>query len=277
MDTALRETKFSVLIPVYHQEDPEHFKVALQSIWENQTLRPNEVVVVEDGALTDELNRIIADFKKNIPIKSVKLPLQKGLGIALNQGLKACSNELVARMDSDDISLPDRFQKQIEYFRLNPEIDILGGQIVEFIDHPGHATGKRIVPFDNNAIRKYSKKRCPFNHPTVMFKKSVIEQVGSYQDFKPLEDYHLWFRIIGNNFKCANLTDDLLLFRMNTFFIERRHGYFYFTQEIKLALFAKKLGVISNSEVIRNIIIRGLPRLFPKKLLQQVYKLLRKH
>ena len=153
---------------VYYKENPSYLDDSLDSIF-NQTLKPNEVVLVEDGPLNEELDNVINKYKnKHECFKIVKLKENMGLGKALNEGLKYCQYEYVARMDSDDISIPNRFEKQISYLEQHPEIDMLGSNIAEYDEKMTTITGHRIVPENNNEILKMMKKRNPFNPMSVI-------------------------------------------------------------------------------------------------------------
>ena len=183
--------KFSVLLSLYIKENAEYFKSSLESIF-CQTLLPNEVILVKDGPITEELEKIIADFKKRYKILKV-IPLEKniGLGLALNEGLKHCSYDIVARMDTDDIAKKDRFDKQIDIFRNNPEIDLVSAWIDEFTDDISNINSTRKLPENHKDILSFGKSRNPVNHPVVMFRKNKVMEAGSYKDFYLLEDYYL--------------------------------------------------------------------------------------
>jgi len=200
---------------VYNKEDAHFLKESLDSLIE-QTLTPNEIVIVKDGPLTEELNNLLDSYSKKFSsIKIVNLTENVGLGLALNEGLKHCSNELVARMDSDDICLPDRCKKQVEAFNKNKDLIILGMQIAEFYDSPKDIVSYRWVPTTYEEIRKFARRRSPFNHPTVMYKKSKILQLGGYKDVKRKEDLELFLNALNNNFYAENLEEVGLYFRSN--------------------------------------------------------------
>ena len=190
------DMKFSVLMSVYRNDNPKDFQSAFKSISDLQTLKPSEIVLVVDGPIGERLNMAIEDFEKNCPcLKVLRLKENVGLGKALSLGLAEVSYELVARMDADDLSVPDRFKKQIVYMQNHPDCDLLGGQITEFIEEPWNKVGKRIVPCEDVEIAAWMKKRCPFNHMTVMFRKSSVLRAGNYLDWHYNEDYYLWIRI----------------------------------------------------------------------------------
>lgn len=234
--------KYSVLMSLYKKEHSEYFKLALDSMI-NQTAKPDEIVLVEDGPLTDELYAVVDEYKPYLHIVINKQNL--GLGLALNRGLLACRNEFVARMDTDDIAVIDRCEKQLQYFELHSDTTILGGQIEEFVANPDIVVGKRIVPEIDQEIKKYMKKRCPFNHMTVMFKKSDVIKAGNYQDWFWNEDYYLWIRLALEGCVFANLPNTLVHTRVGDGMYQRRGGDKYYKSEIalqKLMLKSKMIG-----------------------------------
>jgi len=207
--------KYSTLMSVYNKESVYFLKESIDSLIK-QTLKPDEIVIVKDGPLTKELNDLLDDYNKRFSsIKIINLIENVGLGLALNEGLKHCSNELVARMDSDDICLPDRCKKQVEAFNKNEALMILGMQIAEFYDTPKDIVSYRWVPTDYKEICKFARRRSPFNHPTVMYKKSKILQLGGYKDVKRKEDLELFLNALNNNFYAENLEEIGLYFRSN--------------------------------------------------------------
>ena len=221
--------KYSVLMSLYKKEHPEYLRLALDSMIK-QTVKPDEIVLVKDGPLTPELDAVVEEYKSHLHIVVNEKNL--GLGLALNEGLKACRNELVARMDTDDISELDRCEKQLSYFSKHPETTILGGQIEEFITDPKDVVGRRIVPETDKDLKEYMKKRCPFNHMTVMFKKIDVIKVGNYQDWFWNEDYYLWIRLALEDCTFANLPDTLVHTRVGADMYQRRGGDRYFKSEI---------------------------------------------
>ena len=203
---------FSVLLSVYRKENPKYLKQSIDSIF-TQTVPPTEIVMVEDGPLTDELYKVLDGYKKDPRWKAVPLTENVGLGKALNAGLEACSYELVARMDTDDIAKPERFEKQLAAFAADPELSLCGTQAAEFRDTPENVTAHKKVPLTDEEIRQYARKRNPFNHPTVMYKKSEVLRAGSYQHAMWFEDYYLWARMLAQGSKTRNLPEELLWFR----------------------------------------------------------------
>lgn len=225
--------KYSVLMSLYKREHPEYLRLALDSMI-NQTIRPDEIVLVEDGALTEQLYSVLEEYKYKYPelLHMVINEKNLGLGLALNEGLKVCRNELVARMDTDDIAVLNRCEKQLRYFSDHHSTAILGGQIEEFIMSPNEVIGKRVVPEADIELKKYMKKRCPFNHMTVMFKKFAVIKAGNYQDWFWNEDYYLWIRLALEGFEFANLPDTLVYARIGNDMYQRRGGEKYYRSEI---------------------------------------------
>ncbi len=254
--------KFSVLISIYFREKPENLQLAFQSLLD-QTLPADEIVLVKDGPLTPELDEMIGVFMALLPIRLVVLPENKSLGFALNEGLKYCTHDWVARMDTDDICHPERFEKQVKFVKGNPQIDLVGSNITEFIETPGDLKRKKNVPEKHDDIIQFAFKRCPFNHPTVFFKKAAILEVGSYQSMILFEDYYLWFRLIKAGKKFHNLQDSLLDFRLGKDMLGRRQGIQYGLNEARFFLFSFKEDLIPFSALIR-FLLRFPIRIMPK-------------
>lgn len=268
--------KFSVLISVYNKESPKYFEEALKSIWDFQTLKPSQIVIVKDGPLNLELNLTIEKFSENAPVKLIEFEHNMGLGIALAEGLKRCDNDLIARMDSDDIASPNRFEKQINYLKSNPDISLLSSHIAEFINDPSMTTSIRKVPIANSDILKFAKKRNPMNHMVVMYKKSAVLDAGNYQPFPGYEDYYLWVRMLLKGYSAANLNDNLVYARIGNNMIARRQGIKFFNEEIRLQKEFLRLHFINVFDFIQNILFRALPRLMPIFILKIIYRFLRK-
>ena len=225
-------SKCSVLMSVYHKEKPEYLKQAIESI-QAQTLQTDDFVLVCDGPLNDALDKVIAEKQQEMgmTLNVVRLSKNGGLGNALNEGVKHCKNELVARMDSDDICLPNRFELQLQYLEQHPEVDIIGGQMTEFIDTPDNIVGKRVVPCVNDEIYDFMKGRCALNHVTVMFRKEAVLKAGNYQDWFWNEDYYLWVRMMIAKCKFANVPDVLVNVRSGADQYARRGGRKYYESE----------------------------------------------
>lgn len=269
------EYKFSVLISIYYKENINYFNKSMESIL-NQELQADEIILVEDGPLPENLNSEIEKFvNKNKNIKVIKLEKNMGLGEALKIGILHCSNELIARMDTDDISKPNRFKEQIKIFKNNPNIDMVGSLIDEFkeIDGKINITGIRKVPETNEEIRKKLKVSNAFNHPTVMFKKSKVLAAGNYNEkFNKLEDYYLWVRMALNNCNFYNIQKSLLYFRVTENTSKRRSGIKMFLGDLGLHNYFFKNNFINCGEYLRNIIIWGGYRIFPIKIIKYLQK-----
>jgi glycosyltransferase involved in cell wall biosynthesis len=266
--------KYSVLMSLYIKEKPEYLRLAIDSMLA-QTVAPDEIVIVEDGPLTDALYAVLDEYKTKFPqiIRTVRNEKNLGLGLALNAGLKECRNELVARMDTDDISKPDRCEKQLEEFLLNSKLDIVGGNISEFIDSPDNIVGQRIVPQKDADIKEYLKRRCPFNHMTVMFKKDSVLRVGNYIDWFWNEDYSLWIRMCLANMTFANIPSVLVNVRVGKEMYKRRGGWKYFKSETKIQWFMYRRRLISLPRSMYNVVLRlCLQVLMPNWLRGVVFK-----
>lgn len=267
--------KFSVLLSVYGKDDPAFLKQALDSIT-NQSLLPNEIVIVEDGPLNDEIKVILDNFcdEHQYIIKRVVIPENVGLGVALNEGLKYCSFEYVARMDTDDICVEDRFSKQITFFKSNDDITVLGGYLSEFNKIPGDLNRIKQVPLTPSAISKSIVKRNPLNHPTVMFRKEDVVKCGSYDDMPFFEDYYLWFKLNKKGYKMANIEDVILNYRVGNDMIGRRHGWSYMIRELKFIIKTYQSNYITQKEAFLMAALRLPIRIMPKVVISGVYKFL---
>ena len=266
------EKKFSVLMSVYKKEKKEYLELAINSVF-NQTLVPNEVVLVEDGLLTNELEEFIKKLeKKHKCLRVIRFEKNRGLGPALNDGLKECKYEFVARMDTDDICKKDRFEKQINYLIENPDIDIVGTNMTEYDSNMQKITSKKIVPKEHDDIIKYIKKRNQMNHPTVMLKKSKVLESNGYEDFPYFEDYYLWAKMIKNGCKFHNIQEELYDFRAGSSMIQRRGGKKYLPCIKKIEQGLLDLNIISKREFYRNIFIRYIGALIPNKFREFLYK-----
>ena len=269
--------KFSVLSSIYCKESPDNFNECMNSIWIKQSFTPTEMILVKDGVLTPELDKVIDNWKILLKNKLIiiKLNINVGLGNALNEGISYCSNNWVFRMDTDDIATPDRFEKQIKFITNHPDIVLIGGQIQEFKGTPENVTVQRLVPTDSVNINEYAKKRSPFNHPTVAYRKDIIQNVGGYQHHLLMEDYNLWLRILAAGYKTANLPDTLLYMRTDDMH-GRRRGLKYIKSEWQLFQLKRELKFQSTISAFIFFIARALPRLLPASALQFLYKILRK-
>ncbi|WP_232610790.1 glycosyltransferase [Photobacterium phosphoreum] len=266
---------FSILMSLYKKEKSSYLDSCLESIYK-QTIKCDNIVIVHDGPLTPELYSILDKWKYFLQINEVKLPKNIGLGRALNEGLKYCKYDLVGRVDTDDINLPERFEKQYRYMQQNKNVAVTSSHIAEFDQDCDQITGKRMVPLYDR-LHKVIHIRNPINHMTVMFRKKVIIKVGGYQHFPNMEDYYLWVRVYDKGYIISNMDEVLVLARVGNGMLERRQGWSYFKTEIK---FLKKLihmnSVKRKPKIILIFIIRACTRILPPYLLSIFYRSTRK-
>lgn len=265
---------FSVCMSVYKNDKPKDFEVAVRSVYADQTVKPSEIILVVDGPIPTDVQKSINSLKEEIDVLNViYLEHNMGHAIARQTGLDAAKNDIIAIMDSDDISAPDRFEKQMSFLEENTNIDIVGGNITEFIGNPDNKVGKRIVPNHNQDIYDYLKYRCPFNLVTVMFRKQAVIDVGGFIDWYCEEDYYLWIRMALNNASFANLSDDLVNVRVGKEMYARRGGMRYFKSEARLQKYMFKKGIISCGQLVYNITIRFILQVcMPNKLRGIIFK-----
>ncbi|MEL4014800.1 glycosyltransferase [Dryocola clanedunensis] len=268
-------TKFSVLMSLYKNESPNNLMASLESL-NRQTLRPTEIILVLDGPIGESLKKVIELWIDVLNIISVQIDKNVGLGRALNYGLGFCNYDLVARMDTDDICLTTRFEKQIQEFIYDDSLALIGTAIQEFDGDINNIVGTRAVPESPSEILNFAKYKNPFNHMTVIFKKSVVQKVGGYKHHHFMEDYNLWLRIISNGYKTKNLQEVLLLARTGNAMILRRKGLTYIKSEYQLARLKYSLGIQNIFQAAYVGIIRSLPRIMPAKILFYIYKYSRK-
>lgn len=266
---------YSVLMSVYYKEKPNYLKDSIQSIV-NQTIQTNDFVLVCDGELTTELNEIIANYEKAYPdiFNVIRLPENKGLGNALNVGLSNCKNSLVARMDSDDIAYLNRCELQLKCFE-NSNLDIVSAFVEEFSNDISNITAIRTVPENQSKILEFIKKRNPFNHPCVMYKKESVFNAGNYQDFYLHEDYYLWARMLKNGAVGYNIQTPLLYMRAGSEMYSRRGGYKYFVSSKKFQKYLFNNQIIDVRQYIINTIIRFFMQVaVPDFVRSYIYKIL---
>lgn len=269
--------KFSVLLSVYKKENAYFLDDALTSI-EQQSKKPAQIVLVKDGPLTDALNEVIRRHieEYGIVYHVIALPKNVGLGEALSIGLEHCTYEWVARMDTDDIALADRFEKQFSYLEAYPDTDILGGWICEFDSDADQCDRERRVPSSHDEIVHFSKYRNPLNHMTVVFRKKAVLDAGGYKAMNGFEDYYLWMRMLQSGKHFSNLPQILVKARTGRNMIARRQGWHYAKSEWMLEKAAYQIGFWSVSDLARNMFTRVLPRLLPVFIVERLYNLLRK-
>lgn len=247
---------FSVLMSVYGKDVPDHFKEALESVTKKQTVKPSQVVIIKDGPVSSEIDSIINSVHseiKDIDFTVISKEKNSGLAAALNTGLKACKYNWVARMDSDDIATPDRFEKQTKYLSTNTGIDVLGGAIAEFENTPGDLQSVRHVGLKHDDIVQMARYRTPLNHVSVLYSKTAVQKAGNYSEcFGKLEDYKLWIDLICSGAKMANIDDVIVFVRVGNGFFKRRGN----KEEIKdwdmLQKYLFKAGIIGKRKAIIN-------------------------
>lgn len=265
--------KFSVCLSVYHGDNAVFFREALESMF-TQTRKPDEVVLVVDGPVTNEIDVVIAEYShKDTPLVVIRLAKNSGHAIARQTGLDAARYEYTAIMDSDDIAVSDRFEKQMAYIEQHPEVDALGGQINEFIGELSNVVGTRSVPLTDGEIKTYLKSRCPMNLVTVMLKKEAVQKVGGYIDWYCEEDYYLWVRMTEQGMMFANLPDNLVNVRVGDEMYQRRGGWKYFESEAKLQRYMLKHKVISMPKYLYNVLLRfAVQVMMPNKVRGWVFR-----
>lgn len=267
--------KFSVVTSVYRNDKPEFVRQALESITSLQTLQPDEIVLIVDGPITEQLSLLIDIYEKEQPelFTVIRLPQNKGLGNALRIGVEVAKYDIIARMDSDDVSVPDRFEKQIAYMQTHPECDLLGGQISEFIGNEKNIVGKRIVPYTHKDIVMWLKGRCPFNHVSVIMLRSRVIGVGNYIDWHFNEDYYLWIRMAKAGCNFANLPDILVNVRVGKDMYARRGGWRYFKSEKGLQDYMLNHKMISHCRYSYNLFGRFVVQvLMPNRIRSFIFQ-----
>jgi len=264
--------KFSVSMCVYGKDNPEWFRTAVESVL-RQTVRPDELVLVVDGPVPEALDIVIRQLESDPVLRVIRLDKNVGHGQARRIGLDHCTNEMIALMDADDISAPERFEKQLALFREDPELTIVGSNISEFVGEPENLVGTRIVQATNDGIKEDMTKRCPMNQVTVIFRKSAVQNAGGYVDWYCEEDYYLWLRMMLNGAKFANITENLVNVRVGKEMYQRRGGWKYFRSEARLQGWMRKHKVIGFGTYVVNVSKRLIVQvLLPNRLRGWVFK-----
>ena len=269
---------YSVLMSVYYKENPEWLDESINSMF-NQTAKTNDFVLIEDGKLTPKLDKVVEKYEKKYPhiFRIIKLDKNEGLGSALSIGVKECKNELIARMDSDDISIPNRMKIQLEYIKNHDDIDLLGSWHTEFLDNIDNVTAIKKLPENHEDIVKYSKYRNPFSHSSIIFKKHSLLKAGNYRTYHLVEDYDMWIRMIQNGCKCYNIQKSLTYVRVSKDLYKRRGGIKYLKSMLKFKREQYKSNYFSLKEYVTGCIISTIVCLLPNNIRNLIYKkLLRK-
>ncbi len=276
---------FSVLLPVYHGDVPEHLRRSFASVATAQTLPPAEIVVVRDGPVGPELAATLAELRSasTVPVQVVELPENVGLARALTAGLDRCTHEVVARQDADDVSRPDRFATQVSLVvgaGGRPGLDIVGSAIEEFeldqqIDAAlaGSNVGMvRVPPLSAAEIGRAARFRSPFNHPSVVYRKSAVAAAGGYEDVPLMEDYWLFVRMLAGGARALNVREPLVLYRVGAGAYARRGGLRLLRSELALQRRFRAIGFTTTPQMLRNVVLRGGYRLVPEPLRRAAYR-----
>lgn len=265
--------KYSVLMSLYIKEKPEYLKMAIDSILV-QTLLPNEIVIVKDGRITKDLENVLNEYTqkyKNL-FKVVGYEENKGLGLALNYGLRYCSNDLVARMDTDDISKPERCRAQVERFMLETDLAIVGSNVDEFIGDISNVVSRRIVPSEYTKIYEFAKRRSAFNHPSVMYRKSKVLEFGGYSNLRRNQDVDLFGRMLFGGCKATNIQESLLWYRLDDNLSKRRKSWENTWSYITTIMRLWKLGYSSLLDFIVVCAAQSTMYIIPISLQNYLYR-----
>ena len=262
---------FSLLVPVYDGDRPDHIRRAMRSAVDDQTVRPDQVVIVRDGPVRDELARCLDELQRATPVPVTFVPLRvnRGLGPALDQGLAASWFDVIARMDADDVAMPHRFEVELP---LIADADIVGAGLYEFVADTDDIVGRRVPPTDPGQIRRYARMHDPFNHPTVVYRRAAVLAAGGYGDLPLMEDYALFARMLQAGARAVNVAEPLVYYRVGTKAFKRRGGTGLLQSELRLQRDFLRRGFISPPEYVRNVVVRGGYRLIPWRLRRAVYR-----
>ena len=269
----MQGASYSVLMSVYKKENASFFRAAVDSML-GQTVPPTEFVLICDGPMTDALETEITALKRRCTclLKVVRIPECKGLGNALRTGLENCTCQIVARMDSDDLAVPNRMELQLARLEAHPEVAVVGGQIAEFQSTKEKVIAYRCVPCSDNEIRKFASQRNPMNHMTVTFRRDAVLCAGNYRTFDRFEDYDLWARMLSRGYHMMNLDEVLVYARVAPDTYRRRGGLDYFYQTVQMQKHLRVCGLIGYGEYWRNLFVRFAGTvLLPNRLRSAVY------
>src|SRR5215813_13029461 len=262
---------FSLLVPVYDGDRPAYLSRSLRSAVKDQTVRPDQVIIVRDGPVGDELARCLDDFvaASPAPVTLVPLPHNVGLGPALDRGLDASWFDVIARMDADDVAMPHRFEVEMP---LIADADIVGAGLLEFVEDTDDIVGQRVPPTDSAQIQRYARMHDPFNHPTVVYRRSAVLAAGGYGDLPLMEDYALFVRMLQGGARAVNVAEPLVYYRVGAQAFKRRGGTGLLRSELRLQRDFLQRGFITPAEYLRNVVVRGGYRLIPWWLRRAVYR-----
>src|SRR6516165_1545864 len=262
---------FSLLMPVYHGDRPDHLQRAFRSAVDDQTVRPDQVVIVRDGPVRDELAQCLSELQASSPVPVTLVPLERnsGLGPALDRGLAACRHDVVARQDADDVSMPHRFEVELP---LMENADIVGSGLLEFVTDTDEIVGQRVPPTDPGQIQRYARMHDPFNHPTVVYRRRAVLAAGGYGDLPLMEDYALFARMLLGGARAVNVPEPLVYYRVGEAAFKRRGGRELLRSELRLQREFRRIGFTSRPQYARNVLIRGGYRLVPWWCRRAVYR-----
>ncbi|MEV1129893.1 glycosyltransferase [Agromyces sp. NPDC049794] len=263
---------FTLLMPVYRGDDPAHFSKAFTSSVTGQTRRPDQVVLVQDGPVGDDLSSAIdaAVSSSPVPVVHHRIKDNVGLARALTEGLARSDHDIIARMDADDISLPDRFAKQVPLIEAG--LDLVGTGMLEFLDDVGSIVGRRVPRVDPAEIARYARFHDPFSHPTVVYRRRAVERAGGYQALGLMEDYWLFARMIDSGAAVGNLADPLVMYRVGAGAYARRGGRAQWRSELALQRELRRIRFTTRGEFLRNVCVRGLYRFVPEPIRKVAYR-----
>lgn len=263
---------FSLLLPVYAGDTADALRLALESSTTQQTLRPAEVLVVIDGPISPDVQGVLDDFaaRGDVPMQLVRFDTNRGLTEALNAGLAAASHDVVARMDADDVSAPDRFEKQ--WPLIEAGYDLVGTGMVEFETDPEVCGARRVPPVGAERIRDHARTHNPFNHPTMMYRVAAVLAAGGYEPFGKMEDYWLGIRLIASGARVENLAEPLVKYRVGAGAFARRGGWAEARTEARLQRAMLDMGFISRAQYLRNVVMKGVYRLLPASVKKVLFR-----
>jgi glycosyltransferase involved in cell wall biosynthesis len=262
---------FSLLLSVYDGDRPDYIRRAFRSAVDDQTVRPDQVIIVRDGPVRAELAECLEELQAHspVPVTMVPLPRNSGLGPALDRGLAASWFDVIARMDADDVAMPHRFEVELPLMK---DADIVGAGLLEFVEDTDDIVGQRVPPTDPDQILRYARMHDPFNHPTVVYRRNAVLAAGGYGDLPLMEDYALFARMLANGARAINVAEPLVFYRVGARSFKRRGGTELLRSELRLQREFRRLRFTSRAECLRNVIVRGGYRLIPWWFRRAVYR-----
>jgi glycosyltransferase involved in cell wall biosynthesis len=262
---------FSLLVSVYDGDRPEYIRRAFRSAVDDQTVRPDQVVIVRDGPVRDEIASCLEELGRTspVPVTFVPLPRNGGLGPALDQGLAASWFDVIARMDADDVAMPHRFEVEMP---LIADADIVGAGLLEFVADTDNIVGQRVPPTEPGQIQRYARMHDPFNHPTVVYRRGAVLAAGGYGEFPLMEDYALFARMLAGGARAVNVAEPLVFYRVGPAAFKRRGGTGLLRSELRLQREFRRRRFTTTAEYVRNVLVRGGYRLIPWWCRRAVYR-----